>query len=292
MRKNLKKYFLALAVIAVIAVTAGASVYLWIYRVKIDGNSKIILSYFENAQVQTVDEYEYKEDSELYEPALDNEVARLPNLLTYKGREYAVWHIKVSKGQLAAGEGEENIHELKDISYKLAVVYEYENEYYLYKYFNEEQPIDPEETFKDLIQEITQQNQIEFYDMVIYLDEYDSRLSDDDDYKLREIHCKGDFKQFFEECLLKEYGSIINCGEYAVRGRMTNVKRMKTASIALYGYMPLGITISIDFGFVQNRMNVSDGESMFGRSYQITEEQLERTCQYIKDNFELYEVKE
>ena len=67
---------------------------------------------------------------------------------------------------------------------------------------------------------------------------------------------------------------------------------MKTASIALYGYMPLGITISIDFGFVQNRMNVSDGESMFGRSYQSTEEQLERTCQYIKDNFELYEVKE
>ena len=128
--------------------------------------------------------------------------------------------------------------------------------------------------------------------MVIYLDEYDSRLSDDDDYKLREIHCKGNLKQFFEECLLKEYGSIINCGEYAVRGRMTNVKRMKTASIALYGYMPLGINISIDFGFVQNRMNVSDGESMFGRSYQSTEEQLERTCQYIKDNFELYEVKE
>ena len=43
MRKNLKKYFLALAVIAVIAVTAGASVYLWIYRVKIDGNSKMLL---------------------------------------------------------------------------------------------------------------------------------------------------------------------------------------------------------------------------------------------------------
>ncbi len=49
MRKNLKKYFLALAVIAVIAVTAGVFVYLWTYRVKIDGNSKIILSYFENA---------------------------------------------------------------------------------------------------------------------------------------------------------------------------------------------------------------------------------------------------
>ena len=291
MRKNLKKYFLALAVIAVIAVTAGASVYLWIYRVKIDGNSKIILSYFENAQVQIVDEYEDKDYPYYCEDAFEDEIDRLPKLLTYKGREYAVWHIKVSKGQLAAGEGEENIHELKDISYKLAVVYEYENEYYLYKYFNEEQPIDPEETFEDLIQEITQQNQIEFYDMVIYFEEYDSRLGDDD-YKLRRIHCKGNLKQFFEECLLKEYGSIINCGEYAVRGRMTNVKRMKTASIALYGYMPLGITISIDFGFVQNRMNVSDGESVFGRSYQITEEQLERTCQYIKDNFELYEAKE
>ena len=258
--------------------------YLWTYRVKIDGNSKIILSYFENVQVQTVDEYEDKDYPYYCEDAFDDEIDRLPKLLTYKGREYAVRSIKVSKGQLAAGEGEENIHELKDISYKLAVVYEYENEYYLYKYFNEEQPIDPEETFEELIQEITQQNQIEFYHMVIYLDEYDSRLSDDDDYKLRKIHCKGNLKQFFEECLLKEYGSIINCGEYAVRGRMTNVKRMKTASIALYGYMPLGITISIDFGFVQNRMNVSDGESMFGRSYQITEEQLERTCQYIKDN--------
>ena len=86
MRKNLKKYFLALAVIAVIAVTAGVFVYLWTYRVKIDGNSKIILSYFENAQVQTVDEYEYKEDSELYEPALDNEVARLPKLVFDKYR--------------------------------------------------------------------------------------------------------------------------------------------------------------------------------------------------------------
>ena len=224
MRKNLKKYFLALAVIAVIAVTAGASVYLWIYRVKIDGNSKIILSYFENAQVQIVDEYEDKDYPYYCEDAFEDEIDRLPKLLTYKGREYAVRSIKVSKGQLAAGEGEENIHELKDISYKLAVVYEYENEYYLYKYFNEEQPIDPEETFEELIQEITQQNQIEFYHMVIYLDEYDSRLSDDDDYKLREIHCKGNLKQFFEECLLKEYGSIINCGEYAVRGRMTNVK--------------------------------------------------------------------
>ena len=40
MRKNLKKYFLALAVIVVIAV---ASVYHWIYRVKIDGNSKMLL---------------------------------------------------------------------------------------------------------------------------------------------------------------------------------------------------------------------------------------------------------
>ena len=144
MRKNLKKYFLALAVIAVIAVTAGASVYLWIYRVKIDGNSKIILSYFENAQVQIVDEYEDKDYPYYCEDAFEDEIDRLPKLLTYKGREYAVRSIKVSKGQLAAGEGEENIHELKDISYKLAVVYEYENEYYLYKYFNEEQPIDPE----------------------------------------------------------------------------------------------------------------------------------------------------
>ena len=255
MRKNLKKYFLALAVIAVIAVTAGVFVYLWTYRVKIDGNSKIILSYFENAQVQTVDEYEYKEDSELYEPALDNEVARLPKLLTYKGREYAVWHIKVSKGQLAAGEGEENIHELKDISYKLAVVYEYENEYYLYKYFNEEQPIDPEETFEELIQEITQQNQIEFYDMVIYFEEYDSRLGDDD-YKLRRIHCKGNLKQFFEECLLKEYGSIISCGEGFFPGGRRDVKRFKAAGISLYGYMPLGIRISINFGKIQDRMNI------------------------------------
>ena len=291
MRKNLKKYFLALAVIAVIAVTAGASVYLWIYRVKIDGNSKIILSYFENAQVQIVDEYEDKDYPYYCEDAFEDEIDRLPKLLTYKGREYAVRSIKVSKGQLAAGEGEENIHELKDISYKLAVVYEYENEYYLYKYFNEEQPIDPEETFEELIQEITQQNQIEFYDMVIYFEEYDSRLGDDD-YKLRRIHCKGNLKQFFEECLLKEYGSIISCGEGFFPGGRSDVKRFKAAGISLYGYMPLGIRISINFGKIQDRMNMVDGESMFGRSYQITEEQLERTCQYIKDNFELYEAKE
>ena len=271
MRKNLKKYFLALAVIAVIAVTAGASVYLWIYRVKIDGNSKIILSYFENAQVQIVDEYEDKDYPYYCEDTFEDEIDRLPKLLTYKGREYAVRSIKVSKGQLAAGEGEENIHELKDISYKLAVVYEYENEYYLYKYFNEEQPIDPEETFEDLIQEITQQNQIEFYDMVIYFEEYDSRLGDDD---------------------YKEYGSIISCGEGFFPGGRSDVKRFKAAGISLYGYMPLGIRISINFGKIQDRMNMVDGESMFGRSYQITEEQLERTCQYIKDNFELYEVKE
>ena len=96
MRKNLKKYFLALAVIAVIAVTAGASVYLWIYRVKIDGNSKIILSYFENAQVQTVDEYEDKDYPYYCEDAFEDEIDRLPKLLTYKDREYAVRSIKVS----------------------------------------------------------------------------------------------------------------------------------------------------------------------------------------------------
>ena len=271
MRKNLKKYFLALAVIAVIAVTAGVFVYLWTYRVKIDGNSKIILSYFENVQVQTVDEYEDKDYPYYCEDAFDDEIDRLPKLLTYKGREYAVRSIKVSKGQLAAGEGEENIHELKDISYKLAVVYEYENEYYLYKYFNEEQPIDPEETFEELIQEITQQNQIEFYDMVIYFEEYDSRLGDDD-YKLRRIHCKGNLKQFFEECLLKEYGSIISCGEGFFPGGRSDVKRFKAAGISLYGYMPLGIRISINFGKIQDRMNMVDGESMFSRLYQITEE--------------------
>ena len=171
------------------------------------------------------------------------------------------------------------------------MVYEYENEYYLYKYFNEEQPIDPEETFEELIQEITQQNQIEFYDMVIYFEEYDSRLGDDD-YKLRRIHCKGNLKQFFEECLLKVYGSIISCGEGFFPGGRSDVKRFKAAGISLYGYMPLGIRISINFGKIQDRMNMVDGESMFSRLYQITEEQLERTCQYIKDNFELYEVKE
>ena len=238
-----------------------------------------------------MDEYEDKDYPYYCEDAFEDEIDRLPKLLTYKGREYAVRSIKVSKGQLAAGEGEENIHELKDISYKLAVVYEYENEYYLYKYFNEEQPIDPEETFEELIQEITQQNQIEFYDMVIYFEEYDSRLGDDD-YKLRRIHCKGNLKQFFEECLLKEYGSIISCGEGFFPGGRSDVKRFKAAGISLYGYMPLGIRISINFGKIQDRMNMVDGESMFGRSYQITEEQLERTCQYIKDNFELYEVKE
>ena len=127
--------------------------------------------------------------------------------------------------------------------------------------------------------------------MLIYWEEYDSRLGDDD-YKLRRIHCKGNLKQFFEECLLKEYGSIISCGEGFFPGGRSDVKRFKAAGISLYGYMPLGIRISINFGKIQDRMNMVDGESMFGRSYQITEEQLERTCQYIKDNFELYEVKE
>lgn len=183
----------------------------------------------------------------------------------------------------------ENVYELKNISLKYAFAYKNEDAYYLYVWVNIDGETDIKSkmgNFDELFSEINRDGKIEFYEIDVSIF---SRRGDSN--SIKSIMCYGDIDGLLDRHIMGR--ELQNMG-YILNGRKTltymdKYREYKDAAIYIRGYMQdtksfVMLSINVEEGY----LNLRIPDIWIETCFYIDDYEIERICQDILENFEIY----